>query len=135
VGRRCSHERVDGGGYPDGLSGSDIPLGARIVFACDAYHAMVSGRPYADALTSAEASGELRRCAGTQFDATVVEVLCAVRSTRATRRPSAREEAPHRGLLDARRDVAVERPEHLAVRTPGERQRAEEAQQRRAAHV
>ena len=75
---RSSHERIDGGGYPDGLSGNDIPVGARIVFACDAYHAMVSGRPYADAVTIAEASAELRRCAGSQFDATVVEALCDV---------------------------------------------------------
>jgi diguanylate cyclase (GGDEF)-like protein len=73
---RSSHERVDGGGYPDGLSGDDIPVGARIVFACDAYHAMVSGRPYAVAVTIAEACAELRRCAGSQFDATVIEALC-----------------------------------------------------------
>jgi two-component system cell cycle response regulator len=75
---RASHERIDGGGYPDGLSGNDIPVGARIVFACDAYHAMVSGRPYADAITIADAGAELRRCAGSQFDATVVEALCDV---------------------------------------------------------
>jgi two-component system cell cycle response regulator len=75
---RSSHERVDGGGYPDRLSGNDIPVGARVVFACDAYHAMVSGRPYADALTIADAVAELRRCAGSQFDATVVEALCDV---------------------------------------------------------
>jgi two-component system cell cycle response regulator len=75
---RSSHERVDGGGYPDGLSGSEIPLGARIVFACDAFHAMVSDRPYAASMSVAEASAELRRCAGSQFDATVVEALCDV---------------------------------------------------------
>jgi diguanylate cyclase (GGDEF)-like protein len=75
---RSSHERIDGGGYPDGLSGNDIPVGARVVFACDAYHAMVSGRPYADAITIAKAGAELRRCAGSQFDATVVEALCDV---------------------------------------------------------
>jgi two-component system cell cycle response regulator len=75
---RSSHERIDGGGYPDGLSGSDIPLGARIVFACDAFHAMVSDRPFASSMTSAEASAELRRCAGSQFDVMVVEALCDV---------------------------------------------------------
>jgi diguanylate cyclase (GGDEF)-like protein len=75
---RSSHERVDGGGYPDGLAGDEIPLGARIVFACDAYSAMTSGRPYAEPLAVSAALAELRRCAGTQFDATVVAVLCEV---------------------------------------------------------
>jgi putative nucleotidyltransferase with HDIG domain len=75
---RSSHERVDGGGYPDGLAGNDIPLGARIVFACDAYSAMVSGRPYAGPVAAAAAMAELRRCGGSQFDATVVEALCGV---------------------------------------------------------
>jgi HD-GYP domain-containing protein (c-di-GMP phosphodiesterase class II) len=78
---RSSHERVDGGGYPDGLSGSDIPLGARIVFACDAFHAMVSDRPYAASRTVAEASAELRRCAGSQFDVAVVAAICDVLSS------------------------------------------------------
>ena len=75
---RSSHERVDGEGYPDGLSGDQIPLGARIVFACDAYSAMTSGRPYAEPLAVPAALAELRRCAGTQFDAAVVAVLCEV---------------------------------------------------------
>jgi two-component system cell cycle response regulator len=73
---RSSHERIDGDGYPDRLSGGDIPLGARIVFACDAFHAMVSDRSHASSMTVAEASAELRRCAASQFDATVVEALC-----------------------------------------------------------
>ena len=75
---RSSHERVDGGGYPDGLSGEAIPLGARIVFACDAYHAMLTKRPYSDAMAPAGALAELRRCAGSQLDGDVVEALCAV---------------------------------------------------------
>jgi diguanylate cyclase (GGDEF)-like protein len=78
VGRlvRSSHERWDGGGYPDGLSGEAIPLGARIVFVCDAYDAMTADRCYQRARTPEDAMAELRRHAGTQFDPRVVEALC-----------------------------------------------------------
>ena len=75
---RSSHERVDGRGYPDGLSGTDIPLPSRIVAVCDAYDAMVSGRHYRDPVAHADATAELRRCAGTQFDPSVVEAFAAV---------------------------------------------------------
>jgi diguanylate cyclase (GGDEF)-like protein len=74
---RSSHERWDGAGYPDGLAGDDIPLGARIVAVCDAYDAIVADRPYRPARTSAEAIAELRRCAGTQFDPDVVVAFAA----------------------------------------------------------
>ena len=74
---RWAHERWDGSGYPDGLAGEDIPLGARIICACDAYHAMTSDRPYRRAMPAAAALAELRRCAGTHFDPTVVEALLA----------------------------------------------------------
>jgi two-component system cell cycle response regulator len=70
---RGHHERVDGTGYPDGLRGDQIPLGARIVAVCDAYHAMISGRPYRPAVPHHKAWAELRRNAGTQFDAAVVK--------------------------------------------------------------
>jgi two-component system, cell cycle response regulator len=72
---RSSHERWDGLGYPDGLAGEAIPLGARIVCACDAYDAMRTDRPYRASVSEAEALAELRRCAGTQFDPAVVEAL------------------------------------------------------------
>jgi HD-GYP domain-containing protein (c-di-GMP phosphodiesterase class II) len=72
---RSSHERVDGGGYPDGLAGAEIPTAARIVAACDAYHAMVSRRPYREPLSREAALAELDRHAGTQFDPLVVEAL------------------------------------------------------------
>jgi diguanylate cyclase (GGDEF)-like protein/putative nucleotidyltransferase with HDIG domain len=72
---RSEHERWDGTGYPDGLAGEQIPLAARIVFACDAYHAMTSDRPYRPALPPEEAIAELREEAGSQFDPRVVEVL------------------------------------------------------------
>ena len=74
---RSSHERWDGGGYPDRLAAREIPLGARILAVCDAYDAMVGTRPHAASRTHAEALAELRRCAGSQFDADVVEAFCA----------------------------------------------------------
>ena len=73
---RSSHERWDGGGYPDGLAGDEIPLGSRIIAACDAFDAMVSERPYDAARTKDEALEELRRHAGTQFDRDVVDAIC-----------------------------------------------------------
>jgi HD-GYP domain-containing protein (c-di-GMP phosphodiesterase class II) len=65
---RCHHERWDGAGYPDGVAGEEIPLGARIVFACDAFDAMTSVRCYRPTLSTAAALGELRAGAGSQFD-------------------------------------------------------------------
>jgi diguanylate cyclase (GGDEF)-like protein len=75
---RASHERWDGMGYPDRLSGSAIPLGARIIAACDALEAMTSDRCYQAARPLPEALAELRRCAGTQFDPDVIAALCSV---------------------------------------------------------
>jgi two-component system, cell cycle response regulator len=74
---RSTHERYDGGGYPDGLAGEQIPLGARIIFVCDAYDAMTSDRTYSRAVTPVEAIAELRACAGTQFDPAVVAAFVA----------------------------------------------------------
>ena len=73
---RASHERWDGQGYPDGLAGTRIPLGARIIAVCDAYDAMTTDRCYRHGRTPAEAIAELRRCAGTQFDPDVVAAVC-----------------------------------------------------------
>jgi diguanylate cyclase (GGDEF)-like protein len=73
---RASHENWDGSGYPDGLRGERIPLASRIIAVCDAFHAMTSERPYQGAVGREEALAELRRCAGTHFDPTVVHVLC-----------------------------------------------------------
>jgi putative nucleotidyltransferase with HDIG domain len=75
---RASHERFDGGGYPDGLVGEAIPLAARIVSACDAYNAMTTDRSYRKALPLEVAARELRANAGTQFDPAVVEALLDV---------------------------------------------------------
>jgi two-component system cell cycle response regulator len=75
---RSSHERFDGGGYPDGLSGSEIPRAAAIIAVCDAFDAMVGGRPYRDAIPVKDALEELERSAGSQFDPKVVKAFVAV---------------------------------------------------------
>ena len=64
---RAEHERWDGMGYPDGLAGRSIPLASRIILACDAYHAMVSDRPYRKAMDVRDAFAELQRHSGSQF--------------------------------------------------------------------
>jgi HD-GYP domain-containing protein (c-di-GMP phosphodiesterase class II) len=72
---RHEHERFDGRGYPDGLAGEAIPLGSRIILACDAYHAMTSDRPYRAGMAHEHAVAELVRCAGSQFDPRIVAAL------------------------------------------------------------
>ena len=89
---RASHERWDGRGYPDGLAGPQIPLGARIISACDAFEAMTTDRCYQDAREVGEAIAELRRNAGSQFDPAVIDALCrqlAEATVPAVRRPFA----------------------------------------------
>jgi diguanylate cyclase (GGDEF)-like protein len=71
-----SHERVDGHGYPDGLTGDEIPLGSRIIAVCDAFDAMTSDRSYRKAIGVEAALEELKSHAGTQFDAAVVKAFC-----------------------------------------------------------
>jgi two-component system cell cycle response regulator len=72
---RSSHERWDGTGYPDRLLEGQIPLGSRIIAVCDAFDAMIGSRPHRLGMTDHEALGELRRCAGSQFDPEVVRVF------------------------------------------------------------
>jgi diguanylate cyclase (GGDEF)-like protein/putative nucleotidyltransferase with HDIG domain len=72
---RHEHERWDGGGYPDGLSGIQIPFGSRVIIAADTYHAITSDRPYRAAKSHEHAVEELTRCAGTQFDPDVTAAL------------------------------------------------------------
>ena len=79
---RSSHESWDGSGYPDGLKGEKIPLGARVIFVCDAFDAMTSKRPYRSPVSAEDAVAELRRCAGTQFDPRVVEAFAEVLAAR-----------------------------------------------------
>jgi putative nucleotidyltransferase with HDIG domain len=75
---RSCHEQWDGGGYPDGLVGTEAPLVARIVCCCDAFSAMTTDRPYRSALSVEAALAELEENAGTQFDADVVYALASV---------------------------------------------------------
>jgi HD-GYP domain-containing protein (c-di-GMP phosphodiesterase class II) len=75
---RASHERRDGGGYPDGLAGEEIPIEARIVACCDAYNAMATTRSYRKAMSAEAALAECFACAGTQFDPAVVAALAAI---------------------------------------------------------
>lgn len=75
VGVRHHHERYDGSGYPDGLSGKDIPLAARIIMLCDSVDAMLSDRPYRTALPTSKVRSELERCSGNQFDPDIVDVV------------------------------------------------------------
>jgi putative nucleotidyltransferase with HDIG domain len=74
---RSAHERHDGGGYPDGLAGEEIPRGAMVIATCDAFHAMTSDRSYRKAMSVADAEAELRAHAGTQFEPAVVKALLA----------------------------------------------------------
>jgi diguanylate cyclase (GGDEF)-like protein len=88
---RHHHERYDGGGYPDGLSGEDIPPLARAMAVVDAYDAMSCRRPYKTALTYAECLAELQRCRGTQFDPEMVDAFLTVLEEVARRRARAYE--------------------------------------------
>jgi len=78
---RASHERWDGAGYPDGLAGEAIPLGARILAVCDAFSAMRQDRPYGEVLGETEALDELRGAAGSQFDPALVAAFCVMRAS------------------------------------------------------
>ena len=75
---RHHHERLDGTGYPDGIGGDELDMLTRIITIVDSYDAMTSRRNYRKNLTSPEAVGELRRCAGTQFDPELVEIFAGV---------------------------------------------------------
>ena len=102
------HEWYDGRGYPHGLAGTEIPVGARIVSIVDAYEAMIAGRPYRTAITHVEAIGELRRMAGIQFDPELVEIFAEIFATGVPWEPEAPDHEhfdPHAvepALADAR---------------------------------
>ena len=79
---RSHHERIDGAGYPDGLAGDAIPLGARIIAVADAWDVMTAGRPYAAPLETEEALAECLRVGGSQLDVAVVDALVRVLQAR-----------------------------------------------------
>jgi diguanylate cyclase (GGDEF)-like protein len=100
---RACHERWDGDGYPDGKAGEDIPLEARIILVCDAFHAMVTDRPYRARLPVEEARRRLREGAGTQFDPRVVETFLRLEGGLAELdRSAASPSAPVFGAVGAR---------------------------------
>jgi two-component system, cell cycle response regulator len=78
---RSSHERVDEHGYPDGLAGTNIPLGSRIIAVCDAFDAMTAERPYRQTVSVAAALEELQAKTGSQFDEDVVDAFSEVLSS------------------------------------------------------
>ena len=104
---RSTHERYDGAGYPDGLSGEQIPLPSRIVFACDAFHAMISCRPYAPGISETDARTELSRCAGGQFDPGVIDALLAELDERAPTPPPAESQRLGQAAHSASRPLAA----------------------------
>lgn len=85
------HERWEGGGYPTGLAGDQIPISGRIVAVADAFDAMTHPRPYKDRVSIGEAIEELRRCEGAQFDPAIVQAFMALE---------------HEQLVDAQRQPA-----------------------------
>ena len=98
---RHSHERWDGGGYPDGLRGEEIPLASRIIFCADAYDAICTNRPYRRGVSPAAGLAEIRRSSGTQFDPRVVEALARAVRPQLYRRSSGVERRPRARLLAA----------------------------------
>jgi diguanylate cyclase (GGDEF)-like protein len=98
---RSTHEAWDGSGYPDALAGEDIPLAARMVAVCDAFDAIVSDRAYRSGRTTEQALAELHRCAGTQFDPSVV---AAFTSMVAERDPTATSQPPSLATSASSRD-------------------------------
>jgi putative nucleotidyltransferase with HDIG domain len=101
---RHHHERMDGNGYPDGLSWEEIPIISRIIGVADAYNAMTSGRPYRDAMPSRVARFRLAQAVGSQFDTTVVAAFEAILA-----------QASDAYLAGARADFALEAQRHPAL--------------------
>ena len=87
------HERWDGEGYPNGLTGSEIPLEARVIFVADAFDAMTSERPYGRIMREKDAAAELRRCSGKDFDPQVVRAMRLALNSGAMKRALATESA------------------------------------------
>ena len=78
MGARWHHERYNGRGYPDGLSGESIPLEARIIGVADAYDAMTSNRAYSSVRPQEQVRAEIERCKGSQFDPVIADVMISI---------------------------------------------------------
>ena len=126
-------ERWDGTGYPQQLRGEDIPLGARIIAAADAYHAIRSDRPYRSGRTHREAMRELRRCSGEQFDPRVVDALLAVLDTDAELRALLPSEPEHAAVKSRAPAAASPCRSRLRLRTLARLRRRRLARRRRSA--
>jgi HD-GYP domain-containing protein (c-di-GMP phosphodiesterase class II) len=114
------HEWFDGRGYPHGLAGGEIPVGARIVSIVDAYEAMVGGRPYRAAISHRAAIAELRRQAGVQFDPDLVEVFAALYPDEVPWEPEAHDlGAPDHDRGPAHGDGPAHRRAHEPMTSPG----------------
>jgi putative nucleotidyltransferase with HDIG domain len=98
---RHAHERWDGKGYPDGLTGEQIPLASRIIFCADAYDAICTDRSYRRGASPAEGLAEIRSCSGTQFDPRVVDALARAVRPELYRRSGRVRRRPHARLLSA----------------------------------
>jgi response regulator RpfG family c-di-GMP phosphodiesterase len=107
---RHHHERYDGSGYPDGLSGSGIPLGARILSVADAYDALTSKRPYRDALSHEDAIAVFEESAGSQFDPVIVRAFLSSDSHAALASGEARRRGNLCSLQDAKRGRGAASP-------------------------
>jgi HD-GYP domain-containing protein (c-di-GMP phosphodiesterase class II) len=118
LGVRHHHERYDGAGYPDGLSGPTIPLIARAMCVADSYDAMSFRRPYREGLRSDDCVAELRRCSGSQFDPDMVAAFLRVLEGLGGRRLRARAVASQAA-------ACVTAPDHARLRRPGDEARPE----------
>ena len=128
------HEWYDGRGYPHGLAGGEIPIGARIVSIVDAYEAMVAGRPYRAAITHEAAIAELRRQAGVQFDPELVEVFASVFANGVPWALDGHDHAHSHDHVSAAIGPAADAISAVATTTPRTRRTAVGARASRAAH-
>ncbi len=125
---RATHERWDGAGYPDGLAGEAIPLGARVIAACDAYDAMTTDRTYRGRVSHESACEELLREAGHQFDPHVVRALLAELQLQSAHAGLAEE--PPRDRPEIAEEIAAQLREVLARHVAGEHAKAKRRRNR-----
>jgi diguanylate cyclase (GGDEF)-like protein len=116
--RHC-HERWDGAGYPDQLKGDEIPVEARIIFVCDAFHAMTTDRVYRKKLVTGEALRRLEAGAGSQFDPTVIEAFLQLMASQSEEKRFSKEEHGPAGTADLRHSFSPRRIGGAPTLLPG----------------